>query len=491
VEANKMKKKIIGIFICMLMSAAIFGSNPAAAEEIEDPSEFIPNPCEIPDGMMNQTLSNSGERPLVFEPPWPIHWPDIEATDDAGVVDLWEEGTTTTGDYGKTHTFGWAAGAGAGYQEIWLCHGFYFEAPVTDTYTFTFDYSMEGCLTGEQFSSPYGAAEASSQVWFMYIVGDKVEMERTQLHVAVGSILDYSVPFDDQRTCTMYVDLIAGTTYFVGAEGYLMDFVLGFLAAGAEIESWTEGDHARLNRVTIDWPNHPPNIPEIPNGPETASVGKENTFSTITTDPEGDNIRYGWDFGDGTSTQWGDWSDGYRDFAEYTWEGTGTYKVRVKAEDEFGAKSEWSDPLTVEITNDPPSKPDVWYESVSLFESEYYARSNDPDGHQIKYVFKFDDGTVLSTGFMNSGQTGSVIYKKQGGVVWAVDEYGAESPRASQSCSSNSNSTDDSSSDSSDSSSDSSQDDSSSDSSDSSSDSSQDDSSSDSSDSSSDSSQQA
>ena len=422
-----MNKKIVGIFVCILLIASIFGSNSAAAE-IENPSEFVSNPCEIPEAIVNQTLPTiSGERPLVYEPPWPIHWSHIVPHESPVGADLWEK-STTTGDYGRTHTFGWAAVAGIGYQEIWLCHGFYFEAPVTDRYTFTFNYSMEGCLTGEQFSSPWGAAMSSSQVWFMYLVGDRVEKERTQLHIAEGVILNYYVPFDDSRIHSMNIDLIAGSTYFVGAEGYLMDYVLGALAAGAEIESWTEGDHARLNMVTIDWPNHPPNKPETPSGPETAIVGKEKTFSTITTDPEGDNIQYGWDFNDGTGIQWGEWRDCNRDFASHTWEKTDTYNIRVKARDEFGAESNWSDFLYIEIINNPPSKPVVWYEQVSLFEWKYSAQSTDPDGHKIKYVFEFSDRTTKSTSFLNSGETGSVNYKRIGGTVYAIDKYGATSP---------------------------------------------------------------
>jgi len=42
--------------------------------------------------------------------------------------------------------------------------------------------------------------------------------------------------------------------------------------------------------------NHPPNKPNTPSGPSSGNVGNSLTFSTSATDPDDDNVKYGWDW---------------------------------------------------------------------------------------------------------------------------------------------------------------------------------------------------
>lgn len=97
--------------------------------------------------------------------------------------------------------------------------------------------------------------------------------------------------------------------------------------------------------------NEPPNTPTIPNGQVSCLVNSSYTYITSTDDPEENKIRYGWDWiGNRTVVEWSDYIES-GDMAEmqHMWTTTGTYHVRVKAADEYGKESEWSDYLEVRI----------------------------------------------------------------------------------------------------------------------------------------------
>ena len=94
----------------------------------------------------------------------------------------------------------------------------------------------------------------------------------------------------------------------------------------------------------------PPEKPARPSGPIKGEPGVEYTYSTSTTDPDGDKVYYKWNWGDGTFSGWiGPFDSGATATANYTWGEKGTYDIRVKAKDEHDLESDWSDPLTVKM----------------------------------------------------------------------------------------------------------------------------------------------
>ena len=97
--------------------------------------------------------------------------------------------------------------------------------------------------------------------------------------------------------------------------------------------------------------NHPPNIPNIPSGPSTGTIGIQYHYTTSSTDSDGDQIKYGFDFdGDGTVNNWSEFENsGDSCLIFHKWNNKGTYQVKVKAQDEHGRESGWSDPLSVTI----------------------------------------------------------------------------------------------------------------------------------------------
>jgi outer membrane protein assembly factor BamB len=95
--------------------------------------------------------------------------------------------------------------------------------------------------------------------------------------------------------------------------------------------------------------NLPPDKPSRPSGSISGEPGVVYNYSTSTTDPNGDDIRYGWDWnGDKEVDEWTSfYPSGVTVTTSHSWEHMGIRLVRVKAEDTSGFQSEWSKPLLV------------------------------------------------------------------------------------------------------------------------------------------------
>ncbi len=129
-------------------------------------------------------------------------------------------------------------------------------------------------------------------------------------------------------------------------------------------------DGAGLKWEGCQWPvstNQPPAVPAAPAGPSSGYVDTSYRFSVSTTDPDGDNVRYTIDWGDGTfDTASGYLPSGQRYEANHAWVTAGTYQVTVRACDQKeDLCSNWSAvtsiilnnlPLQTQIENSPAEK---------------------------------------------------------------------------------------------------------------------------------------
>jgi hypothetical protein len=96
--------------------------------------------------------------------------------------------------------------------------------------------------------------------------------------------------------------------------------------------------------------NYPPQTPEQPSGITKGEPGIEYDFSSSTTDPDGDNIFYLFDWGDGTDSDWlGPYNSGDTCTASHTWMNPDICYVKVRAKDTYDRESDWSDSLSVAI----------------------------------------------------------------------------------------------------------------------------------------------
>jgi outer membrane protein assembly factor BamB len=86
--------------------------------------------------------------------------------------------------------------------------------------------------------------------------------------------------------------------------------------------------------------------PEIPTvtGPLVMIPAVSDTFSTVTTDPNGDNIRYRFDWGNGTITDWSEaLASGSTYKTTFAYTNRGQYYVKAQAKDQTGKASDWSE----------------------------------------------------------------------------------------------------------------------------------------------------
>jgi outer membrane protein assembly factor BamB len=104
-----------------------------------------------------------------------------------------------------------------------------------------------------------------------------------------------------------------------------------------------------------DHPYNPPDIPSKPDGPISGITQVAYTYSTVSSDPDGDDIYYGWDWnGDDEVDEWSNAiSSGETHTTSHIWELNGIYNVKVKAKDEYEGESDWSESLQVEIIAPP------------------------------------------------------------------------------------------------------------------------------------------
>ena len=184
----------------------------------------------------------------------------------------------------------------------------------------------------------------------------------------------------------------------------------------------------------------PSNAPATPTftGPTYGVINEEYYYSATTTDPDGDDVYYYVDWGDGTNSGWvGPYESGATAQISNMWDTVGSYIVQVKAKDVFGARSDWSTPMTVTITDNlPPAAPEIQGPTniKPRIEYQYTFIAVDPQNQDVNFDIDWGDGHGSSNlGPYASGEdvTMKHVWKIGGKYtikVRATDVLGAESP---------------------------------------------------------------
>jgi PKD repeat protein len=123
------------------------------------------------------------------------------------------------------------------------------------------------------------------------------------------------------------------------------------------IDSFTytvkDDDGAESNEATVNITvagNLPPDKPSKPTGQTRGKWGVEYTYRSSTTDSDSNEIYYLFDWGDGTDSGWiGPYDSGVTVEAKHKWdkEDGNNFQIKVKAKDDYGDESPWSDPLPI------------------------------------------------------------------------------------------------------------------------------------------------
>jgi len=170
--------------------------------------------------------------------------------------------------------------------------------------------------------------------------------------------------------------------------------------------------------------SNPPEKPTMPNGPNVLTQYIEGSYSSTSTDPDGDKISYMWDWGDGTHSDWiGPYNSGTPCEASHSWTEPGDYEIRVKASDIYGTTSSCSEPAFISIIeNFPPDQPTIsgptsgkpgrWY--------EFKFNAVDPEGFDVKFHIDWGDNGSGTTAFYPSGNDVLVKHIWYGNGIYTI-----------------------------------------------------------------------
>ncbi|MBE3137225.1 MAG: M28 family peptidase [Thermoplasmata archaeon] len=161
--------------------------------------------------------------------------------------------------------------------------------------------------------------------------------------------------------------------------------------------------------------SNPPAKPVL-TGPTNGVINEVYTYSAVTTEPDGENVYYYFEWGDGTNSGWlGPFSSGQQTSAQKSWSAAATYTVRVKAKDINQVSSEWSDSLLVTILVDrPPNTPTINGPAEGKPGTSYLYKftTTDPDGDMVYYYINWGDNQTSGwVGPYNSGATALVTHQ--------------------------------------------------------------------------------
>lgn len=139
-----------------------------------------------------------------------------------------------------------------------------------------------------------------------------------------------------------------GELWSQALNNYLNQFGVWSVHGYKTVEEWQSFSDPSLRIREV---SDKPKKPDKPNGPISGEIGIEYTYMIRTTDPDGDMLKYCCDWGDNT-INWTEWfKSGETASLSHTWAKPGDYEIRVKARDEYGLDSEWSEPLTVTMVS--------------------------------------------------------------------------------------------------------------------------------------------
>ncbi len=152
--------------------------------------------------------------------------------------------------------------------------------------------------------------------------------------------------------------------------------------------------------------NSVPMIPDVPGGFSSGVIAVEYDFSTsVVIDPDGHSVEYQFYWDDGSTSIWNQYPS-----ATHYWGSVGTYNIKVRARDELGLVSDWSESFEISIEEEQ-SKLDLKSLEInsplSIMEENYFSVIIKAEGELIedvkvsfndqqKYTNKQGSVTILS-----------------------------------------------------------------------------------------------
>jgi chitodextrinase len=160
--------------------------------------------------------------------------------------------------------------------------------------------------------------------------------------------------------------------------------------------------------VPLPQQNNPPITPFIPIGPILIEQNVNYSYAATAIDPDGDQVRLQFDWGDGTFSNWSNFVDSNTTlFFFHSWNNSlSNCSICFIAQDENGVNSSWSTPLTV-TASDIDIKTST---NTSANETIVFNASENIKPHRtiISYSWNFGDGAT------GTGKISNHTYEQSG-----------------------------------------------------------------------------
>ena len=155
---------------------------------------------------------------------------------------------------------------------------------------------------------------------------------------------------EDCETLTIEFDALVTGPTSCDCQGINIAMVYAMEICGTWEEPFYAEDTANISAT---YRPCPPSI----YGNQSGEVDEVLTFFVTGNDPDGDDLYYLIDWGDGSYSEWiGPYESGEEIQVTNSWDSDGTFNVKAKAKDTNGGESDWGAPWPVEITS--PDEPD-------------------------------------------------------------------------------------------------------------------------------------
>ena len=189
-------------------------------------------------------------------------------------------------------------------------------------------------------------------------------------------------------------------------------------------------DNVERQLTVSSWypvPNLPPAITQF-QGPTQGLLNEVLAFSVKVVDPEADQVSVRFKWGTGSS-QWSEYQSSGSIFdLSCSWQNPGTYNVQVQVKDFLGAESEWSEPITVTITETttPPNLPPT----ITQFQGPtqgllnevlaFSVRVVDPEADQVSVRFEWGNGSSSWSEYQPSGSVLEISHSWQNPGTYSI-----------------------------------------------------------------------
>jgi hypothetical protein len=289
---EKMKNKILGIFVCMLLIATA-----------------VPAVESLKNSAINATVPSTPRISMAG------NWTQMQKllASDGAAANWFGSSVSLSGD---TVLIGAQYNGGKGSAYVFTHTGITWtqqakliasDGATGDAFGCSVSLSGDTALIGEPLDDDYGADSGSAYV-FTHIGTTWTQQQK--LPASDGAANDhfgYSVS-------------LSGDTALIGAP-------------------W---DDSYKGSAYVFINEKPPNPPTI-TGPASGKAGQPHNYTFNATDPNGDDVYYLIDWGDNTSSGWiGPYPSGHEITQSHTWIKKGTYDIKAKTKDSYGYESDWA-----------------------------------------------------------------------------------------------------------------------------------------------------